>query len=361
VVFTLYSTTLKKSIVMQKIVKQVCGIDVSQKELVVTLGRLCGDLTSELFAYKVFPNTDKGFVLLSAWVKKLVHPTAEIKYVMEATGVYHERLAYSLYQEQQLISIVLPNKISNYFRTLSVKTITDKTASQTIARFGLERKLDNWKPANPVFKKLRQLTRERDQLVQTRTVAKNQIHAEQAEAEPNITTVRRFKKQILLLDKQEQEIKAELAAIVKQNESIKRKIDIITTIPGVGALTAINVLAETNGFELIRNKKQLASYAGLDVVEKQSGTSVRGKSKISKKGNRFLRKAMHLPALSAIRHDERFKAIFARLVSKHGIKMKAVTAVQRKLLELIYIIDKTGKKYESNYLQKTREQQIATP
>jgi len=70
---------------------------------------------------------------------------------------------------------------------------------------------------------------------------------------------------------------------------------------------------------------------------------------------------MHLPALSAIRHDERFKAIFSRLVTKHGIKMKAAVAVQRKLLELIYIIFKMGKPYDQKYLQKTREQQIVTP
>jgi len=340
---------------MEKILKQVCGIDVSQQELVVTMGRLCSDLTSELFASKTFSNSDKGLGALLEWVKKLMHPSVEVRFVMEATGVYHERMAYFLYQKQQLISIILPNKISNYFRTLEVKTITDKTASETIARFGLERKLDNWKPANPVFKKLRQLTRERDQLVQARTVAKNQLHAEQAEAEPNKTSVRRIKKQIDLLNKQEQEIKSELAVLVKQTEVLKRKVNVITTIPGVGTLTSLIVLAETNGFELIRNKKQLISYAGLDVVDKQSGTSVRGKSRISKRGNKFLRKAMHLPALSAIRNNERFKAIFARLVGKHGIKMKAATAVQRKLLEMIYIIAKTEKNYENTYLQKTRE------
>ena len=225
----------------------------------------------------------------------------------------------------------------------------------------MERKLDNWKPANPVYKKLRQLTRERDQLVQSRTIAKNQLHAEQTEAEPNKTTVTRVKKQIAFLDKQEQEIKAELAALVKQNEAVKKKVEIITSIPGVGSLTAVTVLAETNGFELIRSKKQLSSYAGLDVKQKQSGTSVKGKPGISKKGNKFLRKSMHLPALAAIRHDERFKAVFARLVSRHGIKMKAAVAVQRKLLELIYIISKTEKTYDKEYLQKNREMQIATP
>jgi transposase len=280
---------------------------------------------------------------------------------MEATGVYHERLAYFLHSKQQALSIVLPNKISNYLRTLDVKTETDKTASEAIARFGLERKLDNWQPANPLYKKLRQLTRERDQIIQARTVAKNQLHAEQAEAEPNKTTIRRVSKLIILLEKQEQEIKIELAALINQNETVKKKVKRITSIPGVGVLTAVTVLAETNGFELIRSKKQLTSYSGLDVKEKQSGTSVKGKPRISKKGNKFLRKAMHLPALAAIRHDERCKAIFVRLVSKHGIKMKAAVAVQRKLLELIYIIYKTEKLYDKEYSQKTREQQNATP
>ena len=79
-------------------------------------------------------------------------------------------------------------------RTLEVKTITDKTASETIARFGLERKLDKWQRPNPIFKKLRQLTREREQVIQVRTMAKNQLHAEQTEAEPNDSSVARIKK-----------------------------------------------------------------------------------------------------------------------------------------------------------------------
>lgn len=120
------------------------------------------------------------------------------------------------------------------------------------------------------------------------------------------------------------------------------------------------MIAETNGFELIRNKRQLVSYSGLDIKEKQSGTSVKAKPKISKKGNRHVRKAMYMPALTAIRNDERFKAIFVRLVSKHGIKMKAAVAVQRKLLEMIYTIWKTDTKYNINYLQKTTQDIQAT-
>ena len=342
----------------KKIVKQVAGIDVAQKELVVTLGRMYDDWTPELYSYKVFPNNQKGFMALVSWVKKQSTEEVKMRFIMEATGVYHESLAYFLTENQYDISIILPNKISSYSRTLDIKTVTDKTASEAIARFGLERKLDNWVAPKPIYKKLRQLTRERDQLVEERTMVKNQLHAEQAEAEPNKGSVERIKKRIVFLNKQEQEIKAEIVTLTKQDENVRQSIELLSSIPGVGQLTAAIVLAETNGFELIRNKRQLTSYAGLDVREKQSGTSVKGKPRISKKGNKYLRKAMHMPALSAIRHDERFKGIFARLVSKHGIKMKAAVAVQRKLLEMMYIIYKTNTPYDKDYLKKEEAESL---
>ena len=243
-------------------------MDVAQKELVVSLGRLQEDLTTEIYARKVFSNTSKGFVEMVSWVKKLTDSNLTVQFVMEATGVYHESLAYFLAEQSVEVSIVLPNKISNYFRTLEVKTITDYTASEAIARFGLERKVNLWKRPNPLLKRLRQLTRERDQIVEERTMVKNQLHAEKAEAEPHQSTVKRINKRILFLDKQEKEIKDEIVLLTQKDEQISRAIRLLTSIPGVGLLTAATVLAETNGFELIRNKRQLASYAGLDVREK---------------------------------------------------------------------------------------------
>jgi transposase len=338
----------------KKIVKQVAGIDVAQKELVVCLGRMYDDWTPELYSHKTFPNTEKGFVALVLWVKNQGSEEMAVRFVMEATGVYHESLAYFLDDKGYELTIVLPNKISNYSRTLNIKTVTDKTASEAIAMFGLERKLDSWIRPKKIFKNLRQLTREREQIVQMRTMAKNQLHAEQAEAEPNSSTLARVKKQIVFLNKQELEIKAEITALCGQDQKIKETIKLLSSIPGIGQLTAATVLGETNGFELIRNKRQLTSYAGLDVKEKQSGTSVKGKPRISKKGNKYLRKAMHMPALAAIRHDERFKGVFARLVSKHGIKMKAAVAVQRKLLEMMYILYKTNAPYDKDYFTRNQ-------
>lgn len=330
---------------MKRVIKQVVGIDVAQDELVVCLGRIDEDLTKGLYASKTFANKESGFVALTTWVKKMITGPACTRYVMEATGVYHEKLAYYLDGQGFEVSIVLPNKISNYFKTLDIKTITDKTAAEAIAQFGLERQLANWKRPKVIFKRLRQVLRERDQVVEERTLVKNQLHAEQTEAEPNTNTLRRLKKRIALLDRQDQEIKEEVKEMVKKDKEVEQVVHWISTIPGIASLTAAIILAETNGFELVRNRRQLASYAGFDVKEKLSGTSVKGKPRISKKGNKHLRKAMYMPALAAIRHNEQFKTLYKRLVSKHGIKMKGAVAVQRKLLELSYTLYKTKSEY----------------
>jgi transposase len=259
------------------------------------------------------------------------------------------------------VSIILPNKISNYFRTREVKTVTDTTGPEAITLFGLERNLELWHRPDPTYKRLKQLTRERDQLVQERTSVKNQLHAEKAEAEPNKNSIDRIKERIAVLQRQEKEILIEIKLILKESSVLKQETDNLTSIPGVCLLTAVTILDETNGFEMIRNKKQLVSYAGLDIKEKQSGTSIMGKPIISEQGNRYLRKPLHLPALAAIRHKEHYANTFTRLVSRHGIKMKAAVAVQRKLLELMFVIWRSKQRYDSQYhIQKQKNNEVET-
>jgi len=344
---------------MTDILKQVIGIDVAQEELVVSLGRMNSDLEPQIYAFKTFANKPSGFAALITWVKKHSSSTLPVRFVMEATGVYHENLAYYLSDQGHEVSIVLPNKISNYIKTLEKQTITDKTASQAICQFGLEKKLSLWERPKEIFREMKQLTRERDQIIVERTVAKNQLHAEKAEAFPNQRSIARLKQRIQLFNAQEKEIKSEIAVLVKSDKELKQRMDNVTTIPGVGNLTVAIVVGEVNGFNLVKNKKQLIGYSGMGLKEKQSGTSVKGKPRISKKGNRHLRKAMHMPSLTSIRVDEHFKDIYVRLVSKHGIKMKALVAVQRKLLELIYILWDTNTKYDKDYFKKIIHDDIA--
>lgn len=334
---------------MKQILKEVLGVDVAQNELVASLGRMYSDLTSEIYAYKVFKNSEGGIISLIKWSKSLANKDVKVQYVMEATGVYHEKLAYYLEVKGHNVSIVLPNKISNYLRTMDIKTVTDKTCSEAITRFGLERKLDLWSKPKKVYKELKQLTRERDQIVEERAMVKNQLHAEKTEAEPNKRSLQRIKLRIQFLNEQEKEIKKDIESIIEKDEKLKAEIENICSIPGVAKLTATIILAETNGFELIRSKKQLVSYAGLDVKEKISGTSVKGKPRISKRGNRHVRKAMHLPSLSSVKYNLNHKELYVRIVSRCGIKMKALIAVQRKLLELIYLIYKNKTVFNMNY------------
>lgn len=338
-----------------KKVKHVVGIDVAQFELVVRLGVMFEDLNHQIGHSKSFTNNLKGFNALMAWIKKNVDDETNLRFVMEATGVYHEKLAYFLDDRGCALSVVLPNKISNYFRSLEVKTINDQTSAAAIARFGLERKLDNWVRPRPVYRSLRQLARERNQIIEQRTMSMNHLHAEQSEADPSADSIERIKNLINFLNQQEKEVKAEIRALIKKDEKLKEDIALMSSIVGVGEITAASVIGELNGFELIRNKRQIASYAGFDVVEKKSGTSVRGRTKISKRGNKQLRKAMYMPALTAIRHDQRCKEIYARLISRHGIKMKAVTAIQRRLLEMMYTVFKTRQAYDKNYMEEINQ------
>ncbi len=162
---------------------------------------------------------------------------------------------------------------------------------------------------------------------------------------------------INLIDKQIEGIQAEVTCLVESDAQLKRKLQHITQIKGIGLMSAITVIAETNGFALIENQKQLVSYAGYDVVENQSGKRV-GKSRISKKGNARIRRILHLPAFSVVRYEGGiFKAFFDRLLEKGKKKMQAYVAVQKKLLVLIYSLCKKDEAYKSEYKATSSNQE----
>lgn len=346
---------------MEQIIKQVIGIDCSKDTLDCCFGILNMDLDQKIGSSVRFTNDKTGIDKLIGWSNKQARLGVGICFVVEATGVYHELLAYTLADLGYAISIVLPNKISSFFRTTTIKTITDPIAAKLITQFGLEKKLQPWSKPKQIYVHIKQLTREREQLIEQRTVTKNQLHAEQSQAIILSNSVKRMKKLIAVFDKQISETETELKAALKMDAELNSRIANLVTIPGVALITAATIVGETSGFDLIQSKKQLVSYAGLDVIEKQSGTSINAKKRISRKGNRRLRKCLYFPALTAIRHNEQYKNHFAQLVSKHGIKMKAVVSVQRKLLVLVYSLWKTNMPFDPNHRKESGQQLLATP
>lgn len=333
---------------MKEVVRQSIGIDCAMGEHVAAFSVMNLDRSVSHLSGLTFKNSGAGFKKLEKWIKKH-HPCPDLTIVMEATGVYHEQLACFLTDRNYFVSVVLPNKAKYFAKTLDSKTITDKISAQSLAIMGLEKKLIKWEKPSELLNQLRQLTRERDQVVHERSQIKCQLHAESSGAWPNSSSLKRMNQRIKVLDKQVVEIELEIQELVKKDTDLSERIKRICTIKGVGILTAVTVIAETNGFSSIRNKKQLVSYAGLDVKQHSSGISVNKKSRISKHGNKYLRKCLHFPALAAIRFEKSHKELFVRLVSKHGIKMKGAVAVQRKILVLIYTLWKNETVFDPEY------------
>jgi transposase len=329
-----------------EIIKQNVGVDVSKDDIKVAFSILSADYRVVVRSTRTFANTRSGFKQLQEWINAKKHPVPAIRFTMEATGVYYEGLAYFLYEHNYGIHVVLPNLGKKYAQSLGIKSKTDKLDARALAQMGLERELRLWQPISPSLLGLKQLTRERDALVRSRTTTANHLHAYRHQGKPNKSSIKRSVKHISFLDKYIKQIEKEIADLVSRDKDLKRKMEYLLSIPGVGLLTAAIIAAETNGFAAFDSIKQLTSYAGLDVCIAESG-KWKGKSRISKRGNSHIRKALFMPALSKKTHDPVTKQFFERLKEKKGIGMIATVAVERKLLGLMFSLWKNEQMYRT--------------
>jgi transposase len=331
------------------ILKQIVGIDISYKKFDARFGTINTLQHNALSPSKSFNNSPAGFKLFLRWIKKYVlSGNIPLVFVMEATGVYYEHLAHFLIQHGYQVAVILPNKIRNYAKSLESKSKTDPLDSAVITRFGLERQLSLWTPPSVTLKTLRDLCREYHCLKANITQIKNQLHALNSSFKPHRESFKRKTQLLKFLQRQVVLIKKELRALVKSDSTLAQRLKQIKTAKGLGDITILTVLAETRCFQLVTNQKQLASYAGFDIVFNDSGLK-KGKTSISKKGNTFIRKALFMPALSACRANPQMKNLYQRLVAKGKNKKLAIIAVARKLLLLIYTLWKTNSSYIPDY------------
>lgn len=320
-------------------VRQNIGVDVDAKALKVSFQCLRDDLTIKVVASRTFENGPAGFRALLKWAGQKKEEGLPLHFTMEATGVYHENLAYFLYgQEHATVHVELPNKTAAYKKSLNIKSKTDPIDAGMLGHMGAERHLEPWHPGSGQMREIKKLSRERLRLIDEKTMVSNQLHAEKKSFGPNKSSVKRYDKRVKFLEKQVGEIEKEIKALVAKDKALQERVDNVCTAKGMGFVTVVGVVAETDGFALFKNRSQLVSYAGYDVRENQSGTSVRGKASISKKGNSNIRRMMYMPAMSAARSDENHREHYQRIVERSGIKMKANVAIQRKLLLLMFTL-----------------------
>ncbi len=331
-----------------KTFKQSIGIDVAKDTLVCCIGQANGDGPYNFSKPKTFSNDVKGFDQLIQWISPLRGD--DVIFVMEATGVYYENLAYWLDGQGEKLSVLLPNKAKHFAKSLNLKTKTDGVDAQLLSRLGLERRLSLWVMPSKLMREIKFLSREYREAKAKLVITKNQLHAKEHSHGCPESVVKRLKKQIAFLETQLLEIEAELRVTVMSDSLLNDKIARISTIPGISFITIIGILAETNAFALVENAKQLVSYAGLDIQHNQSGAKD-GKTRISKKGNSYIRNALYMPALCASRYNPDMNAFYTRLSERKPAKKIGITDVARKLLILTYILWKNDTEFKTDHIQ----------
>lgn len=350
--------TTKKNIAKELPLRQNVGIDVAKKDLKVCFSQEYKGRQIKIIASRTFLNTPAGFAGLLEWIKQKRTPSVSLSLTLEATGVYYEDLAYFFHEKSYSVHVVLPNVAKLFIKSHNVKSKTDGLDAQMLALMGLERELRLWQPAALSIRQLKGLTRERVAIIEQRTALLNRLHALMSAHDAHKETIKRLKKVISLLDNQVKEVEQQIEQSIEKDALLAEKVNNIKKIKGISTTTIAILIAETNGFENFDNRAQLTSFAGYDVVQNQSGETLNGKNYISKKGNRFIRRALYLPAISVVKYEPHFKALYERVYEKSKIKMKGYVAVQRKLLITIYALFKNNCAFVSDFVEVQRKTKI---
>lgn len=333
------------------------GVDFAFKKFDVKLGVNYQDNTRKVIGSRKFENTPKGFQELAGWIKdKCKDKGAEVRISGEATGVYHERCCHYLHQKGYYVTIAVPSRVKSYKQSCGYKSKDDNIDATALAYMGLEKNLDKWEPMNSFYYELRSLSRHHQSVQEMQTMLRNQLHAEQAGMFASKAVVKQLEAGIKLFDTQLEMLKEAIEGKITSEPEVKRKTEAITDeLQGVAILTVATVLGETNGFAFFTNRRQTASFAGYDVIRDQSGNR-EGRTKISKKGNSHIRRALYFPAINVVKYKMKpFADKYQRIFEKTKIKMKGYTAIQKDLLMMIFTLWKYDKKYEPDYQYQPKQ------
>lgn len=315
----------------------ILGIDVSKRTFNVTL------LRGEKKQHKKFGNDPQGFAALQAWLAK--QGVTQVHACLESTGNYHEKLAHYLHAAGQQVSIVNPARSKAYGQSQLQRTKNDKADADLIARFCRDTRLPLWTPPATAQRELQALVRHLDDLFDTRQQLRNRL-TEGTQHEPVLESLRKL---IAQLAEEIARIEAQIQQHLKQSPDLQEAHDLLVSIKSIGSRTATVLLAEIERLRDYEHSSEPVAYAGLNPKERQSGTSIKGKTGLSKTGNARVRKALYLPAVNAMKYNPIIKRLAERLEKRGLCKMAIVGAAMRKLLQLAYGVLKTGKPFDEKH------------
>lgn len=314
------------------------GIDIAKRSFDVCL------LVSGQSIDKHFENSPQGFTKLMRLLQK--YDVDQVHACMEATSSYGIALARYLYEQGHHVSIVNPARIAAYAESMMSRTKTDKADARIIAQFCRHQQPESWTPPPPELAQLQALVRHIEALIVDR-----QQHANRLEAPDVSEPIKRSITAIIsVFDEQIKRLKRQINDHIDQHPHLRAQQDLLKSIPGIGSLTAAKLLGEILEFSRYPTAQKLVAYAGLSPATRQSGTSLRTRGKISKKGSAQLRKALYMPALVALRHNPIMQALKERLASRGKSGKHVVVAAMRKLLVLAYGVIKSGVPFNPNFV-----------
>ena len=329
-------------------IKYGFGIDMAKDKFDCCLSTIASGQQVTIKARCTFTNTVAGFDAFLKWSKKNTPLGIPSVFLMEATGIYYEQLAWYLYGKDRTVWVVLPNKAKKYKESLGLKSKTDRIDAQALSRMCCEQIHTPWKPLSKNIYALRVVTRNIESICDMITATSNRLQALSYGMYRDKEVEKMLQKQLDLFKKQKQELHKRVKQIVVEDPVLKRKFGQIC-LKGLGVQMLAVIVAETNGFTSFESAAQLVSYAGYDVVENQSSKRV-GKTRISKKGNSHIRRALHFPAFNMVRYNVGgFVPFYNRIYERTKLKMKAYTAVQKKLLTIIYALWTKDQAFDPQY------------
>src|SRR5258706_639975 len=338
---------------MEQTIRYSVGLDVDKMSFKSCLKTKELDQRSKVKATKTFNNNPEGFKECHLWIRKNVKAPGQVSIVMEATGVYHEHLAWHLHRVGYTVHIVLPFRAHRYMQSLGIKSKNDKIDAQGLSDMGMQQELEPWKPCSEDLLLLRSLTRQYEMFQKTKTILTNQLEAAMHLAICDKIIIKNLKSLIEKISRDIEKLKKRMEELILKDPVLHRKFSLVEPIKGLAIVSFAILVAETGGFDLFENQKQLVSYAGYDVVENQSGLRI-GKTKISKRGNSHIRRILFMPAFNVVKHKVTpFHQVYERIYDRTKIKMKAYVAVQRKLLCMVYALWKNDTAFDPNFTTKT--------
>jgi transposase len=323
----------------------ILGIDIAKAKFDVRLLR--PDHEPEV---AVFENTHQGFEQCHRFMKQRQAYPAQV--CMEATGVYYEELAHFLHDKGYAVSVVNPLQIKAYAHSQLRRNKTDQLEAAVLADFCRRQTPPLWTPPDPAWYELRSLVRHLEDLEADRQRQRNRRAALSQAAHPSSTVLKQLQQQIDFLSQQIETTKQQIQRHIDQHPDLKQQRDLLDSIKGIGKLTASKLLAEYRDMRAFDNVGQVVAFAGLNPKQHPSGSSVHGKSGISKMGHASIRAALYMPAVNAKRFNPLLRPLVERLRQRGASEMEIVVAVMRKLLHLAFGVLKSGQPFDPHFLDQ---------